>query len=70
MFVHDRNWYALINNQVYAFQSKHQRDICGGEPIKYSDFNHRTVTPTLIRFNDFPAWHAAMQTTYMKEKLS
>ena len=69
MFVRDRNWYALINNQVYAFQSKHQRDISGGEPIRYADFDHRIISPIIIKFDDFPTWHAAMlQTNISKEK--
>lgn len=57
MMLGSRSWYARLNGKIYVFQSKHQRDICGGEPISAEEayHNHPHIE---VMFHDFQKWYA------------
>lgn len=58
MIFANKLWYAKINGRIYAFQSKHQRDLAGGENISESDIpTHANVK--YITFDEFDKWYVA-----------
>lgn len=57
MMLGSRSWYARLRGKTYVFQSKHQRDISGGEPI--SAIEAQQYQPHInVMFHDFPRWYA------------
>lgn len=57
MMLGSRSWYAQLNGKIYVFQSKHQRDISGGEPINAEEA-YQYHPHINVMFNDFSKWYA------------
>lgn len=66
MMIESKSWYALINGKLYAFQSRHQRDIAGGEPLTQQEAHPYLPNVKNIPFQEFNQWYETHRKSHNK----